>query len=68
MSITDICLNIPFYENVILDQNYTFDINKTISFIEGFRMPLIFNKLNETQICGPLVKILENLAKRIGSK
>lgn len=68
MSINNICLNVSFYKLVNFGQNHTFDLNVTISFFDSFRPPEIFNKLNGTHICGQLVKILENLAKRTGSK
>ncbi len=68
MSITDICVNIPTYEKVILDQNNAFDLNTTITFLDGFQPPIIFNNNNKTQICGPFIKILEKFSKRLGFK
>ncbi len=68
MSINDICLNIPYYEAEFVARNVTYDFNTTISFIEAPEPPLVFTINNDTKICGPLVKILENLSEKLGSK
>lgn len=68
MSINDICFNIPYNKTVNLNHNALIETNSTLSFIEGWQPPLVFMHNDLTRMCGPLVKILEIMSKKLGSK
>ncbi len=71
MSINNICLNtIPYDISEISDQNEAINLNKSISFIDGWMVPFIFEMklINSTVMCGPLVKIVEILGKKLDFK
>lgn len=68
MSINDICLNIPYNISEILGHNQSIYLNRTISIIDGWLPPLVFNiNTDRGPLCGPVVKIVEQVSKRLGS-
>lgn len=64
MSVNDICLNIITRSNV----DEIKDLNNTLSVIHAWQPPLVFDIVNTTKFCGPLVKIVEQVSKRLSLK
>ncbi len=69
MRIAEICLNVPLYEDELAVHNLTLEINRTITVIDGTEQHyLFFTPDNDTKVCGVIVKIVELLAQKLGSK
>jgi len=67
MKLNDICSDIPSNQTINLVKNGIVNSNDTLTFIDWWNPPLIYN-FGESILCGPLVKVLEELSKRIGYK
>ncbi len=67
-NLNDICLSIPYMDShEIMGPNETIDLNRTLNFIHGWLPPLIFT-IDIKIICGPIIKIVEQLSKKLGLK
>jgi len=67
MSKNDICLDIPINETFSLFKDQTKNSTNLLSFIDAWNPPLIYYPFGN-QLCGPIIKILEELSKRTGYK
>jgi len=71
MKLNDICLDIPsnqtisFVKNGII--NSTENSNNTLVFVDAWSPPLIYS-VGASNLCGPIVKIIEEFSKRLGNK
>lgn len=67
MFINDICVNILYNISEIMGHNEGTNLNGTISVMDGFEPPLLFNYITSTgPLCGPIAKIVEQVSKIMG--
>jgi hypothetical protein len=67
MKLNDICLDIPANQTINFVENGIVNSNNTLTFIDSWGPPLIYTPYGSI-ICGPIIKIIEELSKRHGYK
>jgi len=67
MNLNKICFDIPNNQTINFTKNGTANSNGTLTFIDSWSPPLIYD-FGESILCGLFVKIIEELTKRLGYK
>ncbi len=66
MNVKDICVSIKNNEILNFSQSQFNNSNKIITFIDAWAPPYIYK--HDSQVCGPIIKIVEQLCKQYGYK
>jgi len=67
MKLNEICFDILNNQTINFHKNQIVNSNDTLSFIDGWASPLIY-PMGKSILCGPIIKIIEELSKRHGYK